>query len=69
MIIHVNLETNSFFKRKEDSTKKNNTLLGSNVKTLTSNKHSSESLRIELEEYSSRSSMVEPKKGGTWRDS
>ena len=50
---------NLFFKRKKDNNLENNTLLGFNVKTLTSNKHSSKFLGIELEEYPFGSSMVE----------
>ena len=50
---------NLFFKRKKDKNSKNNTLLGLNVKTLTSNKRSSKFLEIEPEEYPFESSMVE----------
>ena len=60
MIIWANLITiNLFFKRKKDKNSKNNTLLGLNVKTLTSNKRSSKFLEIEPEEYPFESSMVE----------
>ena len=60
MIIWAKLITiNLFFKRKKDKNSKNNTLLGLNVKTLTSNKRSSKFLEIELEEYPFESSMVE----------
>ena len=50
---------NLFFKRKKDNNLENNTLLDFNVKTLTSNKHSSKLLGIELEEYHFSSLMVE----------
>ena len=50
---------NLFFKRKKDNNSENNTLLGFNVKTLTSNKHSSKFLGIESGEYPFGSSMVE----------
>ena len=60
MIIWAKLITiNLFFKRKKDKNSKNNTLLGLNVKTLTSNKRSSKFLEIEPEEYPFESSMVE----------
>ena len=60
MIIWAKLITiNLFFKRKKDKNSKNNTLLGFNVKTLTSNKHSSKFLEIEPEEYPFGLTMVE----------
>ena len=60
MIIWAKLITiNLFFKRKKDKNSKNNTILGLNVKTLTSNKRSSKFLEIEPEEYPFESSMVE----------
>ena len=60
MIIWAKLITISlFFKRKKDKNSKNNTLLGLNVKTLTSNKRSSKFLEIEPKEYPFESSMVE----------
>ena len=60
MIIWAKLITiNLFFKRKKDKNSKNNTLLGLNVKTLTSNKRSSKFLEIEPEEYPFGLTMVE----------
>ena len=60
MIIWANIIIiNSFFKRKKDNNSENNTLLGFNVKTLTSNKCSSKFLVIEPVEHPFGSSMVE----------
>ena len=60
MVIWAKIITiNSFFKRKKDNNSENNTHLGFNVKTLTSNKCSSKFLVIEPEEHPFESSMVE----------
>ena len=60
MVIWVKIITiNSFFKRKKDNNSENNTHLGINVKTLTSNKCSSKFLVIEQVEHPFGSSMVE----------
>ena len=60
MVIWAKIITiNSFFKRKKDNNSENNTLLGFNVKTLTSNKCSSKFLVIEPEEHPFGLSMVE----------
>ena len=60
MVIWVKIITiNSFFKRKKDNNSENNTHLGINVKTLTSNKCSSKFLVIEPEKHPFGSSMVE----------
>ena len=59
MVIWAKIITiNSFFKGKKDNNLENNTLLGFNVKTLTSNKCSSKFLVIEPEEHPFGSSMV-----------
>ena len=50
---------NLFFKRKKDNNSENNTLLGFDVKTLTSNKCSSKFVGVEPEWYPFLSSMVE----------